>query len=151
MEKLIFDRIYIRNDSGSDIFDLKLYDWYTLICGKSGIGKSLLYQCIEKECKASESEYAYEREKYSDKDILLINFSSTNVIESIAKAKEKLIIVDNYDYLLNKVEKLDITIRSDISNQYILIGRNFETLGVSGHCLADLVKVNGVQKLDYSW
>lgn len=91
--------------------DLHLESNITFIAGDSGTGKSAVFSFIE--------EYASEH-----KNLRCFNYldHSKSYKKSIKQLKQKLIVIDNADLLLD--DKMRQYIALDTENQYIIIGRN---------------------------
>lgn len=83
----------------------------TFIIGDSGTGKSALFSFLE--------EYATEEKK-----LICYNYldHNKNYKSSIKKYKNRLIVIDNADILLD--DNMRRYIATDDKNQYIIIGRN---------------------------
>lgn len=91
--------------------DFNLETNVTFIVGNSGTGKSAAFSFLQ--------ELAAE-----DKQIKCYNYldKGTGYKSSIKKFKEKLIVIDNADILLD--DNMRWYIATDGQNQYIIIGRN---------------------------
>ena len=91
--------------------DFNLETNVTFIVGNSGTGKSAVFSFLQ--------ELAAE-----DKQIKCYNYldKGTGYKGSIKKFKEKLIVIDNADILLD--DNMRWYIATDGQNQYIIIGRN---------------------------
>lgn len=99
-------------------YDLEFDNRITLVCGDSGVGKTVLYDMLE-DIRLTD-EY---------KAIRLFNYRSDDFQESIKQCRDSFIVVDNADNLINdEVRKF---INFELSNQYMLFLRNCDGLNVS--------------------
>lgn len=98
----------------------------TILTGDSGTGKTATFSFI-KECMAV------------NPDILCLNYLDyqRNVKEIVSRAKEKLIVIDNADILLDDDTRKYISL--DDRNQYLIIGRNPKNLFTTKENLFELV------------
>lgn len=85
------------------------------VIGDSGEGKSFLWQIL-----SDDSALVSYLQTYNYRDI------NKEIDKQIMEAKSKLIVIDNADILLSS--KLRQHIAFDTNNQYILFGRNPESL-----------------------
>ena len=85
------------------------------VIGDSGVGKSFLWQIL-----SDDSALVGYLQTYNYRDI------NKEIDKQIMEAKGKLIVIDNTDILLSS--KLRQHIAFDTNNQYILFGRNPESL-----------------------
>ena len=100
------------------VYYLVFDDRITLVGGDSGTGKTVLYEMLE-DLRLTD-EY---------KAIKLFNYKSDNLLESIKQCRNKFIVIDNADILINdEVRKF---INFEFSNQYMLFLRNCDGLNVS--------------------
>lgn len=94
-------------------FDLRLKSHLTLVLGEAGIGKTFFYHSYRNKIIAGGKE----------NDLLFFNNdyeSQTETVYSlIKKSKDKLIIIDNSELLLDKAMKQYIS--RDKNNQYLII------------------------------
>lgn len=109
IKPVLFPSLWTRHTSY--IVDFALDYNITFIQGDSGVGKSAVFSFLE-ELSAE------------DKRIRCYNYldKSKGYKKAIPQLKEKLIVIDNADILLD--EKLRNHIALDEKNQYIIIGRN---------------------------
>ena len=96
-------------------FDLQFLHRILMIDGDSGVGKSLFYKMMYSKA-------------LNNKDIICINRGSSwiDLSKELRKHSNKLIIVDNAEVILGDRERFIIS--TDITNQYIIFGRNPEGL-----------------------
>ena len=109
IKPVVQDRIQIRHTSYN--VDFALEGNVTFIIGDSGTGKSAVFSFLR--------EIAAE-----NKSIVCFNYldSKKYYKKSIKQYKEKLIVIDNADILLDDNMRRYISL--DEKNQYIIIGRN---------------------------
>lgn len=109
IKPLLFDNIQTAHTSFNVNF--KIDNNITFIKGDSGTGKSAVFSFIE--------ELAAEQ-----KNIKCYNYLDlkTGYKTAIKKSKNKLLVIDNADLLLD--DKMREYIARDKNNQYIIIGRN---------------------------
>ena len=107
------------------VYYLVFDDRITLVGGDSGTGKTVLYEMLE-DLRLTD-EY---------KAIKLFNYKSDNLLESIKQCRNKFIVIDNADILINdEVRKF---INFEFSNQYMLFIRNCDGLNVSDKSFKEL-------------
>lgn len=100
------------------LYDLQFDDRITLVGGDSGTGKTVLYEMLEDVRLTDE---------YSA--IKLFNYKSDDFLETLKQCKDRFIVIDNADNLINDdVRKF---INFEVSNQYMLFLRNCDGLNVS--------------------
>lgn len=99
-------------------YDLMFDDRITLVGGDSGTGKTVLYEMLE-DLRFTD-EY---------KEIKLFNYKSDNLLASMEQCKDKFIVVDNADILID--DEIRRFINFEFSNQYMLFLRNCDGLNVS--------------------
>lgn len=100
------------------LYDLQFDDRITLVGGDSGTGKTVLYEMLEDVRMTDE---------YSA--IKLFNYKSDDFLETLKQCKDRFIVIDNADNLINDdVRKF---INFEVSNQYMLFLRNCDGLNVS--------------------
>ena len=105
--------------------DLDLDANLILISGDSGVGKSFVWQI-------------FENDKAFDDRVETINYKDQkDVSQKIKALKNKLIIIDNADVLLD--DELRKHIAFDADNQYIIFGRDPEYLYVTKANCKELV------------
>ena len=99
-------------------YDLVFDDRITLVGGDSGTGKTVLYEMLE-DLRLTD-EY---------KEIKLFNYKSDDLLESMKQCRDRFIVIDNADILIDdEVRKF---INFEFSNQYMLFLRNCDGLNVS--------------------
>lgn len=99
-------------------YSLEFADRITLVRGDSATGKTYLYQMLE-DLKLLE-EY---------KAIKLFNYKTEGFHDNLKKCRDKFIVIDNADLLLNNEDRRFINF--DCSNQYMLFARNCDGLDLS--------------------
>lgn len=97
---------------------LEFVDRITLVRGDSATGKTYLYQMLEdlrlmKEYQA----------------IKLFNYKTEEFHDNLKKCRDRFIVIDNADLLLNDEDRRFINF--DSSNQYMLFARNCDGLNLS--------------------
>ena len=113
---MIYKNIAFKADPFS--YDLTFDDRITLVGGDSATGKTVLYEMLE-DLRLTD-EY---------KAIKLFNYKTDNLLESMKQCKDKFIVMDNADILVDDdVRKF---INFEFSNQYMLFLRNCDGLNVS--------------------
>ena len=115
-KRMIYKSITFKADPFS--YELVFDDRITLVGGDSGTGKTVLYEMLE-DLRLTD-EY---------KAIKLFNYKSDNLLESLKQCKEKFIVIDNADILIN--DDIRRFINFEFSNQYMLFLRNCDGLNVS--------------------
>lgn len=115
-KQMIYKNIVFKADPFS--YDLMFDDRITLVGGKSGTGKTVLYEMLE-DLRLTD-EY---------KVIKLFNYKSDNLIESIKQCRDNFIVIDNADILID--DDIRRFINFEFSNQYMLFLRNCDGLNVS--------------------
>ena len=113
---MIYKSITFKADPFS--YELVFDDRITLVGGDSGTGKTVLYGVLE-DLRLTD-EY---------KAIKLFNYKSDNLLESLKQCREKFIVIDNADILIN--DDIRRFINFEFSNQYMLFLRNCDGLNVS--------------------
>ena len=114
--KMIYKNITFKADPYS--YDLVFDDRITLVGGDSGTGKTVLYEMLE-DLRLTD-EY---------KAIKLFNYKSDNFLESIKQCRDRFIVIDNADILID--DEIRRFINFEFSNQYMLFLRNCDGLNVS--------------------
>ena len=99
-------------------YDLVFDDRITLVGGESGTGKTVLYEMLE-DLRLTD-EY---------KAIKLFNYKSDDLLESMKQCRDRFIVIDNADILID--DEVRRFINFDFSNQYMLFLRNCDGLNVS--------------------
>ena len=115
-KQMIYKNITFKADPFS--YDLEFEDRITLVGGDSGTGKTVLYEMLE-DIRLTD-EY---------KAIKLFNYKSDNFSEAIKQYRDRFIVVDNADCLIN--DDVRRFINFELSNQYMLFLRNCDGLNVS--------------------
>ena len=99
-------------------YDLVFDDRITLVGGDSGTGKTVLYEMLE-DLRLTD-EY---------KAIKLFNYKSDDLLESMKQCRDRFIVIDNADILID--DEVRRFINFEFSNQYMLFLRNCDGLNVS--------------------
>ena len=113
---MIYKNIKFKADPFS--YDLTFDDRITLVGGDSATGKTVLYEMLE-DLRLTDDYKA----------IKLFNYKSDNLLESIKQCKDKFIVMDNADILID--DAIRQFINFEFSNQYMLFLRNCDGLNVS--------------------
>ena len=113
---MIYKNIAFKADPFS--YNLEFDDRITLVGGDSGTGKTVLYEMLE-DIRLTD-EY---------KAIKLFNYKSDNFQDEIKQCRNKFIVIDNADNLINN--EIRRFINFEPSNQYMLFLRNCDGLNVS--------------------
>lgn len=113
---MIYKTITFKADPFS--YDLTFDDRITLVGGDSATGKTVLYEMLE-DLRLTD-EY---------KAIKLFNYKTDNLLESMKQCKDKFIVMDNADILMD--DEIRKFINFEFSNQYMLFLRNCDGLNVS--------------------
>lgn len=113
---MIYKNIAFKADPFS--YDLTFDDRITLVGGDSATGKTVLYEMLEDLRLADDY-----------KAIKLFNYKSDNLLESMKQCKDKFIVMDNADILMD--DAIRQFINFEFSNQYMLFLRNCDGLNVS--------------------
>lgn len=115
-KQMVYKNITFKADPFS--YELVFDDRITLVGGDSGTGKTVLYGMLE-DLRLTD-EY---------KAIKLFNYKSDDLLESLKQCREKFIVIDNADILIN--DDIRRFINFEFSNQYMLFLRNCDGLNVS--------------------
>ncbi|MBR1707207.1 MAG: ATPase [Clostridia bacterium] len=99
-------------------YDLTFDDRITLVGGDSATGKTFLYEMLE-DLRLTEEYNA----------IKLFNYKTDHILDSMKQCKNKFIVIDNADILIN--DAIRKFINFEFSNQYMLFLRNCDGLNVS--------------------
>lgn len=113
---MIYDTIKFEADPFS--YFLEFADRITLVRGDSAAGKTYLYQMLE--------DLRMTREYQA---IKLFNYKTENFHDNLKKCKDRFVVIDNADLLLNDADRSFINF--DCSNQYMLFARNCDGLNLS--------------------
>lgn len=113
---MIYDTIEFRAEPFS--YFLSFADRITLVRGDSATGKTYLYQMLE------DLKMTKEYQK-----IRLFNYKSEDFHCDLKKCKDKFVVIDNADLLLDDADRKFINF--DSSNQYMLFARNCDGLNLS--------------------
>jgi len=97
---------------------LAFFDRITLVRGDSATGKTYLYQMLE-DLRMTKEYQA----------IKLFNYKAEDFHENLKKCKDRFVVVDNADLLLEEEDRRFINFNS--SNQYMLFARNCDGLNLS--------------------
>ena len=114
--QMIYKNITFKADPFS--YDLEFDDRITLVGGDSGTGKTVLYEMLE-DIRLTDVYRA----------IKLFNYKSDDFSESIRQCRDRFIVVDNADTLID--DDVRRFINFEPSNQYMLFLRNCDGLNVS--------------------
>ena len=108
----------------------------TILTGDSATGKTASFSFI-KECMAI------------NPDILCLNYLDyqKDIKEILSKTKEKLIVIDNADILLDDITRKYISL--DDANQYLIIGRNPKNLFTTKENLFELVSQEKGEQIEF--
>lgn len=101
----------------------------TLVRGDSATGKTYLYQLLE-DIRLTD--------KYNA--IKLFNYKSDNFHSELKECKNKFVVIDNADILLNEEDRSFINFEN--SNQYLLFLRNCDGLNLSSESFTILDEAN---------
>lgn len=99
-------------------YNLTLDERITLVRGDSATGKTYLYQMLE-DLKMTEKYHA----------IKLFNYKSDDFHHNLKQCRDKFIVIDNADLLLDNTDRQFINFEA--SNQYLLFARNCDGLNLS--------------------
>ena len=99
-------------------YDLVFDDRITLVGGDSGTGKTVLYEMLE-DLRLTDEYQA----------IKLFNYKSDALLESMQQCRDRFIVIDNADILID--DEVRRFINFEFSNQYMLFLRNCDGLNVS--------------------
>lgn len=119
-------------------FDLKFNDKMTIIDAESGIGKTMLFKAIERDCLLNKS------------NIICLNYddiASGNIEYTLNTVKNKVIIIDNADIALSIEQRIKVSMDKD--NQYIIFAHSTEGFYPNDASIAELVVNNHRGKLKY--
>ena len=108
----------IKFDAAPFSYSLEFADRITLVRGDSATGKTYLYQMLE-DLRLLE-EY---------QSIKLFNYKTEEFHDNLKKCRDKFIVIDNADLLLDNEDRSFINF--DSSNQYMLFVRNCDGLNLS--------------------
>jgi len=100
------------------LYFLEFADRITLVRGDSATGKTYLYNMLE-DLRLLEEYQA----------IKLFNYKSEEFHENLKKCRNRFVVVDNADLILDNEDKRFINF--DSSNQYMLFARNCDGLNLS--------------------
>ena len=114
--RLIYNIIKFEADPFTYFLDFS--DRITLVRGDSATGKTYLYQMLE-DLRMTKEYQA----------IKLFNYKTEDFHENLKKCKNRFIVIDNADLLLNDEDRKFINFAS--SNQYMLFARNCDGLNLS--------------------
>ncbi len=113
---MIYDTIEFRAEPFS--YSLSFTDRITLVRGDSATGKTYLYQMLE-DLKMTKE---YQKLK-------LFNYKSEEFHSNLKKCRDKFVVIDNADLLLDDADRNFINF--DSSNQYMIFARNCDGLNLS--------------------
>lgn len=126
-KKMIYKEI--RFKASPFLYELFFEDRITLVGGDSGTGKTVLYEMLE-DLRLTE--------EYSA--IKLFNYKSENLVENLKMCRNKFIVIDNADILID--DEVRRFINFEFSNQYMLFLRNCDGLNVSDKSFKELKMEN---------
>lgn len=137
MDKIIIPNYEI--SVGALTYNLEFKDNLTLIMGDSGIGKTLLYNALaDKASERANKEY----------DLFeCFNYRTHNILEKLKLLKNKVIIIDNAEAVLDLTSKLYIT--RDRNNQYIIFAHYKKGFYANGINLATMEIEEDAIRLEY--
>ena len=115
-KQMIYKNITFKADPFS--YNLEFDDRITLVGGDSGTGKTVLYEILE-DIRLTDEYQA----------IKLFNYKSDALLESMKQCRDRFIVIDNADILID--DEVRRFINFDFSNQYMLFLRNCDGLNVS--------------------
>lgn len=120
----------------SYVVDFTFTNNITILTGDSATGKSAAFSFM-KECMAV------------NQDILCFNYLDyqKNIKEMIRQVKNKLIVIDNADILLDDDTRKYISLDAD--NQYLIIGRNPKNLFTTKENLFELVSQKKGERTEF--
>lgn len=136
-KKLIVKALNVKADKIE--FNLVFHSSLTLIHGNSGIGKTYLFNMLAKEALLD-----------ANSNIICLNYmdlKSGHIKMVLNAAKNKVIIIDNADIVLDDEDRIKINF--DTENQYILFMKKFGCLKPSAYSFANLVIDNNKGYLSY--
>lgn len=126
--------------SGGIIFQLEFKSPMIAIGGDSGSGKSYLYKALDSKNITGKLP-----------NILCLNVMQKNLINSIKNANHELVVIDNADLLLAKLDmELLEAIWSNPNNQYVIFSRMGSLFGIEPDNECELKRVNDVISLEYT-
>ncbi len=125
--KMIYDKIIFQANPFSYL--LEFTNRITLVRGDSATGKTYLYQMLE-DVKLLD--------QY--KDIRLFNYKTDDFHEVLKQCRNKFIVIDNADVLLDDEDRRFINFEQ--SNQYMLFLRNCDGLNLSADSFTVLQDVD---------
>jgi len=120
----------------SFIVDFTFKNNITILMGDSGTGKTASFSFI-RECMAI------------NPNILCMNYLDyqKNIVDVLRTTKNKLIVIDNADILLNDEARKYISL--DDNNQYLIIGRNPKNLFATKDNMYELEAVNNGEQTKF--
>lgn len=121
--------------------NLRFYSRVTLLVGDSGIGKTLLYQMLSTISTSDKFKYIF----YINADT--IERYGINLLKTLKSKKNTFIIIDNADLILDREEREFIL--TNFVNQYLIIGKNRDGLGLGYNGLGELVVTNKQMYIKY--
>jgi len=107
-----------------------------MIGGDSGTGKTLFFKIMQSQAR-------------NNRDIICINADSmwADINSVISTSKNKLIIMDNADIILNAESKYRIL--TNKQNQYIILGRNTQGYHLGAKQYAEMQISDNIASLNY--
>jgi hypothetical protein len=130
--------------------DLHLRGRVNVVCGAIGSGKSYVYKLLEElSAPMLEGNDDLLKANGMPKMLFLNALSSEGQINELYSTKERLVVIDNADYLLKKNSTLSDFINEDYYNTYIVYMRQNEYLQVTPNYYAQMKYVNDKIILDY--
>lgn len=126
-KKMIYDVIAFQAAPFS--YRLELKSRITLVRGDSATGKTYLYQMLE-DLKMTDEYHA----------IKLFNYKTDDFHTELQKCRNKFIVIDNGDLILEDEDKAFINFER--SNQYLLFLRNCDGLNLSADSFTVLLEEN---------
>lgn len=120
------------------LFKLKFYANFTLIDGESGVGKTILFQALKEDGAGGKI------------NSLCLNYcdKKSGVSDTMLEtARNKIIVIDNSDVILNDTQRHKISI--DKNNQYIVFAHSIQGFHTTAKNIAELVLENNIGRLEY--
>lgn len=120
-------------------FSLEFHNRMTLIDGESGVGKTMLFKAIKRDCLINKT------------NIICLNYKdkvSSNIENILNIIKDKIIVIDDADIALSMEQKVRVAMDKD--NQYIIFAHSTEGFFPNDASIAELVVSNNKGKLVYT-
>lgn len=131
------DKIVLYHKLSDCSFDFKLKEHITIILNCGDMVTKLFYELLENFVCDYNANTSIHSVDFSN--IVLFNAKfNLPIIPNLETLKGNVIVIDNFDYLRRKHPGLVDYINMDISNQYLIIGRQVEGLFVDLHCVSEI-------------